>query len=114
TASNTWTLQAHMGAKWDTFSGADFSQCACAGCDGSAATRVISPCTLGYPDSSPGVPKQGAVVFNENECLHSFAVRRAVGASALTRSSHSRSDHRLAAADVLQRRARADAGHEGA
>lgn len=37
-----WTVQAHMGAKWDTFSGVDYSICPCPNCDGGALVRIQS------------------------------------------------------------------------
>jgi hypothetical protein len=67
-----WVFRFHYGDQYEAHGYIDISSCFCDSCDSKHQKRIVTPCTLGYPDTSTS---RSSTIFNEDLILYSFAVK---------------------------------------
>jgi hypothetical protein len=66
-----WVFRIQYGTQYEVHGYVDISSCFCDSCDSKHQKRIVTPCTLGYPDRSTS---RSTTLFNEDLILYSFAV----------------------------------------
>jgi hypothetical protein len=65
-----WVFRMHYADQYEAHGYIDISNCQCDSCDSNHQKRVVTQCTLGYPDTSTS---RASTIFNEDLILFSFA-----------------------------------------